>query len=71
MSTRLGMGDGRCLTSFDSSKLTNDFIMMKNGIAYEDNYKYRMYLQTYGVEGLQLPNKNAACGAPIPFAKDS
>ena len=29
MSTRLGMGDGRCLTSFDSSKLVNDFIMMK------------------------------------------
>ena len=67
MSTRLGMGDGRCLTSFDASKLVNDFIMKKNGIAYEDNYKYRMFLQSGGVSAAALPAKNAACGAPIKF----
>lgn len=65
MSTRLGMGDGRCLTSFESARLTNDFIMMKNGINYEDNYKYRMYLQEKGVAGLSLPLRDAACGAPL------
>ena len=65
------MGDGRCLTSFDSSKLVNDFIMMKNGIAYQDNFKYRMYLQTSGPDGLRLPLRNAACGAPLPFNKNT
>jgi hypothetical protein len=71
MSTRLGMGDGRCLTSYDSSKLVNDYIMMKNGIAYQDNFKYRMYLQNGGVDALRLPLRNAACGAPLPFAKNT
>lgn len=65
------MGDGRCLTSYDSSKLANDFIMMKNGIAYQDNYKYRMYLQTQGVEGLKLPLMNAACGSPIYMGRNT
>ena len=62
------MGEGRCLTSYDSSKLMNDFIMMKQGIAYEDGYKYRAFLQSNGVAGVSLPVKNAACGAPIKFA---
>lgn len=65
------MGDGRCLTSYDSSKLTNDFIMMKNGIAYQDNFKYRMFLQTQGVEGLKLPVANSACGSPIYFGRNT
>jgi hypothetical protein len=65
------MGDGRCLTSFDSSKLVNDYIMMKNGIAYQDNFKYRMYLQNGGVDALRLPLRNAACGAPLPFSKNT
>lgn len=43
------MGDGRCLTSFESHRLANDYIMMKNGIPYESNYKYRMYLQNGGI----------------------
>jgi hypothetical protein len=68
MSTRLGMGDGRCITSYDSSKLMNDFIMMKNGIAYEDNFKYRRFLQNADVEALSLPAKNSACGRPIRFS---
>jgi hypothetical protein len=67
MSTRLGMGDGRCITSYDSSKLMNDFIMMKHGIAYEDNFKYRRLLQNADVSALSLPAKNGACGAPIRF----
>lgn len=61
------MADSRCITSFDSSKLMNDFIMMKNGIAYEDNFKYRTFLQENGVAGVSLPTRNAACGAPIKF----
>lgn len=65
------MGDGRCLTSFDSSRLVNDYIMMKNGIAYQDNFKYRVYLQSTGVDGLRLPLRNAACGAPLPFSKNT
>lgn len=65
------MGMGRCLTSYDSAKLTNDYIMMKNGIEYQDNFKYRMYLQTTGPSGLRLPAKNGACGAPVPFSKDT
>ena len=71
MSTRLGMGAARCLTSYDSAKLSNDFIMMKNGIAYQDNFKYRMYLQSTGVDGLRLPLQNGACGAPLPFGKNT
>ena len=59
------MGDGRCLTSYDASKLVNDFIMKKNGIAYEDNFKYRMFLQSTAPESLGLPLVNAACGAPL------
>jgi len=65
------MGDGRCLTSSDSSRLVNDFVMMKNGIAYQDNYKYRMFLQSQDPSGLSLPAKNGACGAPIPFSKNT
>ena len=71
MSTRLGMADSRCLTSFDSAKLANDFIMMKNGIAYQDNFKYRMYLQSTGVEGLRLPLQNSACGSPLMFGRNA
>jgi hypothetical protein len=55
------MADGRCLTSFDSSNLVNDILMQKNGIAYQDNYAYRQFLQNSGPEALSLPLKNAAC----------
>ena len=61
------MGDGRCLTSFESHRLANDYIMMKNGIPYESNYKYRMYLQNGGIQGLGLPIRDGACGAHIPM----
>ncbi len=69
MSTRLGMGDGRCITSYDSSKLMNDYIMLKNGIAYEDNFRYRRFLQTADLQALSLPARNSACGAPIKLGK--
>jgi hypothetical protein len=45
--------------------------MMKNGIAYQDNYKYRMYLQNNGVQGLMLPVRNAACGSPMPLGRNA
>ena len=61
MSTRLGMADGRCITSFDSSRIMNDIIMQKNQIQFQDNYKYRMLLQNNGPEAFSLPLKNAAC----------
>jgi hypothetical protein len=61
MSTRIGMADGRCMTSFDSTNIVNDIIMARNGIAYQDNYKYRQFLQANGPEALNLPLQNAAC----------
>jgi hypothetical protein len=50
MSTRFGMADGRCFTIYSASGLTNNYIMKQNGISYEDNYKYRQYLQSRGPE---------------------
>lgn len=61
MSTRMGMADGRCITSFDSSSIVNDIIMQSNNIDYQDNYKYRTFLQANGPGALNLPLKNAAC----------
>jgi hypothetical protein len=55
------MADGRCLTSFDSSSIVNDVIMSNNGIAYQDNYKYRSFLQAKGPDAFNLPLQNAAC----------
>ena len=61
MSQRIGMADGRCLTSFDSTNIVNDIIMEKNGIAYQDNYAYRQFLQSKGPDAFNLPLQNAAC----------
>lgn len=60
MSTRLGMGDGRCFTVFDSTRLYNDMIMKKQDITYEDNLSYRRYLQEKGPEAFVVP-ANGAC----------
>ena len=57
----MGMADGRCITSFDSTNIVNDVIMAKNGIAYQDNYSYRQFLQSKGPDALNLPLTNAAC----------
>lgn len=66
MSQRMGMADGRCLTSYESSKIMNDTLMLKQGIAFQDNYRYRTYLQNTSLEGLNLPLKNAACRTSLP-----
>jgi len=61
MSTRMGMADGRCITSFDSSRIMNDMIMSQNAIKFQDNWSYRAFLQSKGPDALQLPLQNAAC----------
>jgi hypothetical protein len=68
----MGMADGRCLSSFDSTNIVNDIIMQKNGIAYQDNYAYRQFLQNHGPEALNLPLHNAACrsGRIAPLAEN-
>lgn len=53
MSQRLGMADGRCFTIHSSAQLMNNYIMKQNGIALEDNYRYRQLLQSKGPEVLQ------------------
>jgi hypothetical protein len=63
MSTRLGMGDGRCITVFDSTRLYNDMLMKQQGIQYEDNLTYRRYLQEKGPEAFAMPS-NGACLMP-------
>lgn len=62
MSTRLGMGDGRCFTIYDSTRLFNDQVMKKQNIVYEDNLSYRRYLQENGPKAIFVPS-NAACGS--------
>lgn len=61
MSTLLGMADSRCITEYTSSRLLNDALMAKKGIAFQDNYSYRKQLQADGPDGLRLPLTNAAC----------
>ena len=61
MSQRIGMADGRCITSYDSNRIMNDVLMAKEGIAFQDNYKWRAWLQSKGPEALALPLNNAAC----------
>jgi hypothetical protein len=55
------MADGRCITSFDSSRIMNDVIMAENKIAFQDNYSYRTLLQSKGPDAFTLPLRNAAC----------
>lgn len=64
MSQRLGMADGRCFTIHSSAQLVNNYIMKQNGIALEDNYRYRQLLQKSGPEILDKVNElqgNAQC----------
>lgn len=72
MSQRIGMADGRCITSFDSNRIMQDVLMAKEGIAFQDNYKWRAFLQSGGPEALSLPLKNAACrsGGPKVLVSD-
>jgi hypothetical protein len=47
-------------------------LMSKEGIAFQDNYKWRAFLQSKGPEALSLPLKNAACrtGGPKVIVAD-
>lgn len=62
MSTRLGMGDGRCFTVFDSTRLYNDMVMKKQNINYEDNLSFRRYLQAKGPDAFFVPQNSACSG---------
>lgn len=68
MSQRIGMADGRCITDFNSTRILNDFIIRSQGIDYQDNYRYRMFLQSQGPDAISLPLKDAACSSPAPFS---
>lgn len=61
MSQRIGMADGRCITSFDSNRITNDTIMSMNSIQFQDNWSYRAFLQAKGPDAISLPLANSAC----------
>jgi hypothetical protein len=43
-----------------------DMLTSKEGIAFQDNYKWRAFLQAKGPEALSLPLKNAACRNGCP-----
>ena len=66
MSQRIGMADGRCITSYDSNRIMSDFMMSQKGIAFQDNYKWRQTLQNTDPAALGLPLKNAACRSGPP-----
>jgi hypothetical protein len=63
MSTRLGMGADRCFKVYESSRIYNDIVMQKQGIAYEDNLSFRRYLQEKGPDAYFVP-ADAACRPP-------
>jgi hypothetical protein len=63
MSTRLGMGADRCFNVYESSRIYNDIVMQKQGIAYEDNLSFRRYLQEKGPDAYFVP-ADAACRPP-------
>jgi hypothetical protein len=60
----MGMANGRCITSYDSSRIMTDYLMEKNGVQFQDNYKFRMFLQKNGPDALNLPLPNSACRFP-------
>jgi hypothetical protein len=67
MSQRIGMADGRCITSFDSNRVMTDMLMQKAHINVYDNYSFRQMAQEKGPEAFKLPLRNAACrnGEPM------
>jgi hypothetical protein len=66
MSQRLGMADGRCFTINTGSRLINDYIMTQNGIPYQDNYRYRLYLQKMGPAAIAPITNRQQVGPPNP-----
>jgi hypothetical protein len=61
MSQRMGMADGRCITSFDSNRVMTDTLMQSASINVYDNYKFRQMAQEKGPDAFSLPLRNAAC----------
>ena len=61
MSQRMGMADGRCITSFDSNRIMTDVLMQQANINVYDNYKFRQMAQAKGPDAFNLPLRNAAC----------
>lgn len=61
MSQRIGMADGRCITSFDSNRILTDILMKDAKIGVYDNYAFRQMAQEKGPDAFNLPLRNAAC----------
>jgi hypothetical protein len=57
------MGADRCFNVYESSRIYNDIVMKKQGIAYEDNLSFRRYLQEKGPDAYFVP-ADAACRPP-------
>jgi hypothetical protein len=57
------MGADRCFNIYESSRIYNDVVMQKQGIAYEDNLSFRRYLQEKGPDAYFVP-ADAACRPP-------
>jgi hypothetical protein len=57
------MGADRCFNVYESSRIYNDIVMQKQGIAYEDNLSFRRYLQEKGPDAYFVP-ADAACRPP-------
>lgn len=66
MSQRMGMADGRCITSFDSNRVMTDILMQKAKINVYDNYTFRQVAQEKGPEAFKLPLRNSACRTGEP-----
>jgi len=67
MSQRIGMADGRCITSYDSNRVMTDVLMDSAKISVYDNYSFRQLAQAKGPDAFSLPLRNAACrsGQPV------
>jgi hypothetical protein len=46
----------------------NDYLMSKQGIPYQDNFQWRMLLQSKGEDVVSLPVSNSACSKPVPYS---
>ena len=57
------MADGRCHTMNNSSKLYDNYLMTRHGIAPQDNYAFRKLIQQKGPELHQTPQPiDGPCG---------
>lgn len=63
MSSKLGMSDGRCFTSYKSSKITNDEYRKSLGLDTTQNTEYRQAVHN------SEPAPYAACHSQLPAVK--